>query len=344
MLIYIITMKSHYSVLGVHKDASQEDIKKAYRKLALVHHPDKGGDEETFKTLCESYEILSDPVKRRVYDNPIRNIGNIFAESPSADFFANLFGAKSSQPKKTTKSPNITKKVVLTLEDFYAGKTCKFAISRKTQCDQWSGKGGWGKNLVSCLGCSGTGFRISQRRTNAVVRTTCMQCRGGKAKTVFDKTCKKCKTSGVMPERVVAEVTFPPGSTSGSKVVLEGMSDCTPDTIPGDVIVVASEKQHNIFKRKGKSLQCSIDITLRQSLCGFSADITHLDGRIVKLASETVTPHGKKFSIEKEGIPKGAGSLDVIVNVVYPKSIPEHLVSKLTECLDHLDDVDLENS
>lgn len=107
---------------------------------------------------------------------------------------------------------------------------------------------------------------------------------------------------------------------------------------PGDVIVTASEKQHRIFKRKGNVLKCNIDITLCQSLCGFCAEITHLDGRVLDISSDEVTPHGHKFVIQKEGIPRGLGSLEVTVNVTFPKTIPEHMTSKLAACLTEINE------
>lgn len=163
-----------------------------------------------------------------------------------------------------------------------------------------------------------------------------MQCRGNKSKTIFDKICKVCKTIGVVPEREVAEAKFEAGARPGDKVILKGMSDCVEGNPAGDVIVTASEKSHRIFKRNNSDLKCSIDITLRQSLCGFSAEITHLDGRTVEVKSDgqNVTPHGKKFNIQEEGIPRGKGCLEVTTNVLFPKVVPESITTKLSECLD----------
>ena len=178
--------KSHYEILGVLKTSTQEEIKKAYRKLALVHHPDKGGDEDMFKKICESYEILSDPVKRKNYDigSVFGNTGmnmnmNMNMNNMNTDFFYNLFSHKSPgfvhradsrgfnpkssesapsrvNPRQSTKTtPNITHKCVMTLEDLYAGKKCKFSISRKVECSECSGAGGWGRTGVNCIGCLG---------------------------------------------------------------------------------------------------------------------------------------------------------------------------------------------
>ena len=362
--------KSHYEVLGVLKTSTQDEIKKSYRKLALLHHPDKGGDEDMFKKICESYEILSDPIKRKNYDtgsvfghtginmnNMNMNMNNMNMNMNS-DFFYNLFSQNSSgfgnrsdsrgfnpkssdpipsrskQRAKTT--PNITHKCVLTLEDFYVGKKCKFSISRKVECSECSGDGGWGKTGVNCIGCLGRGCRETQKGTMNV-KTTCIQCRGKGTKIVFERVCGSCKTLGVVPERIVAEAFFEAGTTSGDRVVLKGMSDSIGGKEPGDVVVIASEKSHRIFKRKGNILKCSIDINIKQSLCGFSAEISQLDGRVLNVSRDEVTPHGHKIVIKNEGIPKNSGHMEVVVNVIFPSKVPPSLSIKLMQCLDELD-------
>ena len=329
-------VKSHYEVLGIPKTASAEEIKKAYRKLSLTHHPDRGGDEEEFKKISESYQVLSDPDKKREYDNPFDKLftNSVFTYDPS-NLFTNLFGGMGVP--RAPKTSDMNHRVLLTLEDFYTGKTCKFAISRKVPCKECKGEGGWGKKEVDCIGCNGQGHRVSQRGYNSVSKSTCIQCRGRKCKTVFDKVCKVCKSIGVVPERVVAEAKFEVGACPGQTVVLKGMGDCVKGIPPGDVIVTACEKNHRIFKRSSCNLACSIDITLRQSLCGFSAEITHLDGRLVEIKSEVVTPHGHKFVVQGEGIPRGKGRLEIMTNVVFPKVVPESIIPKLTECLDVLE-------
>jgi len=333
-------VKSHYETLGVPNDADANAIKKAYKKLAFQNHPDKcAGKDEEFKKISEAYQVLSDPGAKRKYDNTDPMFSSSFYQ-PDTSFFSSLFGGNMSgnMPgfgNMPVTNSNMNHKVLLTLEDFYTGKSCKFAISRKVQCKECQGEGGWGKNFVDCIGCHGQGVRVSHRGYNSVSRSTCMQCRGNKSKTVFEKICKVCKTIGVVQERVVAEAKFEAGARPGDKVILKGMSDCVEGRPAGDVIVTASEKSHRIFKRKNSDLKCSIDITLRQSLCGFSAEITHLDGRKVEVKSDgNVTPHGSTFNVQGEGIPRGKGCLEITTNVVFPKVVPESITAKLSECFD----------
>lgn len=351
-----MTMKSHYETLGVPKDGDITSIKRAYRKLALELHPDRGGDEEEFKKVSEAYEVLSDPDKKRKYDNPLHSLfsnqnasefggfgsfGGLntpMDPTSSANFFANLFGGEPvpERPCKKTPSKNSNHKVLLTLEDFYMGKTCKFAISRKVQCKECKGEGGWGKKYTNCIGCNGQGIRVSQRSFNSMSKSTCMQCHGSKSKMVFDKICMVCKTIGVVPERVVAEAKFEAGARPGDQVVLKGMSDYVQGRPAGDVVVTASEKSHRIFKRKNTDLKCSININIRQSLLGFSTEVTHLDGRKVEVKSDgqNVTPHGHKIVVKGEGIPRGKGCLEITTNVVFPKSVPDSITARLAECLE----------
>lgn len=351
-------MKDHYTTLGIPKNAQETEIKKAYRKLAREVHPDRpGGDAEEFKKISEAYEVLSDPDKKSNYDNPLASIFMNFSSfsnptSSESSFFTNLFegmhggmpgtmpGANQNYAPKKTKNANMTHKVVLTLEDFYAGKKCKFAISRKENCKDCGGQGGWGKKEVECIGCNGQGVRVSQRGYNSVSRSACIQCRGKKISVMFEKVCRACKTLGIIPQRVVVEAKFEPGSLPGDRVVLKGMGDCTGDIPPGDVIVTAAEKSHRIFKRKLKTLRCPLDITLRQSLCGFRETIHHLDGRSLEIKSEPhkITPHGHKFVVKGEGIPRGEGCLEITTNVIFPATVvPKHVAERLEECFDVLE-------
>ena len=338
-------MKGHYKTLGIPNNADQNEIKKAYRKLAREVHPDRpGGDAEEFKKISEAYEVLSDPRTKSDYDNPLAGIFNSFP-IPNADssFFTNLFdgmqGTQNHTPKKT-KNANVVHKVTLTLEDFYAGKNCKFAISRKETCKDCDGQGGWGKKEVECIGCNGQGVRVSQIGYNSVSRSACIKCRGKKTSVMFEKVCRSCNTLGVKPQRVVVEAKFEPGSLPRDRVTLKGMGDCVGGIPPGDLIVTAAEKSHRIFKRKQNTLRCSMDITLKQSLCGFTETITHLDGRCLEIKSDRhkITPHGHKFVVKGEGIPRGKGFLEITTNVIFPKAVvPSHLAARLEECLDVLE-------
>ena len=353
-------MQDHYETLGVPRNASASDIKKAYRKLALKHHPDKGGDANQFKNITDAYEILSDETKRKQYDNPMAGFSAFRGFSPFPGFstfpfpggggvpvgdhgipdaFAHIFtpGASMHRPANPSssqetsdqeKTPDITHIVNLSLEDMYVGKTCKFGVSRKVCCKSCDGKGGWGEKIENCIGCDGKGSRITIN-SNLVSRTICMKCHGKRTKTSFTKICQNCKSLGVTKERIIKEAVFPAGVCHGHKIVMKEISDEVPGKKCGDIIVTAEEKKHKIYSRKKNDLYCEISINLRQCLTGFTVEMFHLDGRKIELVREGITPPGHVLRVEKEGIPKGCGNLFVTINVSFPEKLPQELIDHI---------------
>lgn len=349
--------ENHYATLGIDKTASVDNIKKAYRKLALINHPDKGGDPKKFQEISQAYEILSDPEKKRAYDNPMRGFmggsGGVamrsggFPGMPGVhhsgmgmsvnanDLFSAVFGATRPEVRR---APDLKHTVSLSLKDMYLGKTCKFAISRDIMCELCKGEGGSGKHDVRCNGCAGRGVRHIHKG-NTVTRTTCIRCKGEGSIPGFEKVCKGCTSRGSVKDRTVVEAVFPPGCAQGHKVIIEGMSDYVMGKEPGDVVVSSLQKEHPVFKRNGKNLRANIVISLGESLCGFKREITHLDGRIIHFETEegAVTPQGHRMTIVGEGIPRNFGSLEVTVSIDYPTKIPEAFRMRLHDLLKEME-------
>lgn len=231
----------HYSALCVEKTATPHEIKKAFHNLALKHHPDKGGCDESFARIRASYEVLSDPTRRKVYD--ISLMARIFS-SLSGDIFSDMLSDSirrtmtpkrpppaqqppaARQPKRTssTRVP-ISHSVTLSLEECYSGKTCKFAISRRVACSACGGDGGFDRTERDCLGCLGTGFRTVHRGPTSARSADCIKCHGRKKRTVYSKQCGACKGQTVVRERAVFVTAFPPGVGSGEKNRLCGEGD-----------------------------------------------------------------------------------------------------------------------
>lgn len=353
---------NHYATLGIDKKASVDDIKKAYRKLALVNHPDKGGDPKKFQEISHAYEILSDPEKKRAYDNPMMRgftgvsggMGMSFGAFPGMrgggvhhsgmsagvhvnvnDILSSMFGATKPE---SNRAPDMKHTVSMSLQDMYTGKTCKFAISRGIRCESCKGEGGSGRHDVRCTGCAGRGVR-NVHKGNTVTRTTCIRCKGQGSTPGFEKVCKACTSRGSTNDRKVVEAVFPPGIEQGAKVVVEGMSDYVSGKEPGDLVVSALQKEHPVFKRNGKNLRANVTISLRESLCGFKREITHLDGRIIPIEVEegVVTPQGHKVTIPGEGIPRNSGTLEITVSIDYPARIPDTIRAKLHDLLREMD-------
>lgn len=323
-----------YEVLGVEKSANAKEIKKAYRKLAVKHHPDKGGDEHLFKEINAAYEILSDEEKRKLYDKyGLEGVEQ--GDAPSAggeDLFSMFFGGggrgRSAGPRK---GPSIQHPIKVSLEDLYNGKTVKLAINRKVLQGE----------AKYCDTCNGKGVVLEVRQIGPGMITQ------------MQRACDECKGQGnvykTKNERKVVEVHIEKGATHNQKVTFRGMADETPGRETGDVHFVVQEKDHHLFKRKGADLLLSQDISVNQALTGFSYKIKHLDGREMIIKSKPgeviqceVEAGGKKLpymtKVANEGMPsKGnpfvKGDLYVMFSVKFPKKIDPKVALQISKLL-----------
>jgi len=323
-----------YDVLGIEKSATAKEVKKAYRKLAVKHHPDKGGDEHVFKEINAAYEIISDEEKRQLYDkHGLEGVEQ--GDAPSAggeDLFSMFFGGgggrRAAGPRK---GPSIQHPIKVSLEDLYNGKTVKLAINRKVM--QGESK--------FCGSCNGKGVVLEIRQI-APGMVTQMQ-----------RTCSDCKGQGnvykTKNERKVVEVHIEKGATHNQKVTFRGMADETPGVETGDVHFIVQEKDHEMFKRKGADLLLMKDISVNQALTGFSHKFNHLDGRELIIKSKPgevieceVEIGGKTMpymtKVANEGMPsKGnpfvKGDLYVMFHVKFPKKIDPKVAAQISKLL-----------
>lgn len=249
-----------YEVLGVDKSADEKEIKKAYRKMAVKHHPDKGGDEHFFKEVNAAYEILSDPKKRELYDKygleGVENEGGPSAAG-GEDLFSMFFGGGGRGGRRSgpRKGPSIQHPIKVSLEDLYNGKTVKLAINRKVIVGE----------SKECNTCGGQGAVMEVRQI------------GPGMVTQMQRPCSACQGQGTMAktknERKVVEVHIEKGAHHNQKISFRGMADEMPGRETGDVHFVIQEKEHEMFKRKGADLLLMKDITLNQALTGFSVSL-----------------------------------------------------------------------
>jgi len=274
-----------YKMLEVEKSAGEAEIKKAYRKMAIKHHPDKGGDPEKFKEISRAYDVLSDPDKRSKYDKYGEEGLEDGGEDPS-DIFNAFFGGGGrggggGGRKRRQKTKDVVQPLKVTLEDLYNSKTKKMAITRQVIDKK--------KGVTSCSDCGGRGVKVEVIRMGPMIQqmqSACGAC-GGEGKSFKTKQ-----------EREVLEVHIQKGSPDNHKVVFREMADEHPEADPGDVIFVLKEQEHKDFKRKGADLFLERKISLVEALCGFELEITHLDGRklLVKTApGELVKPMARGF-------------------------------------------------
>jgi len=275
-----------YKLLEVDKGASVADVKKAYRKLAVKHHPDKGGDPEKFKEITRAYEVLSDSEKRAKYDRfgeegledsgPGGDAGDIFEA-----FFGGGRGGGGGGRRQRQKTKDVVQPLKVTLEQMYAGATKKMAITRQVIDKK--------KGVQECRECDGRGVTVRVARIGPMIQqmqSACSSC-GGQGKSFTTKQ-----------EREVLEVHIQKGSPDNHKVMFREMADEHPDADAGDVIFVLKQQEHADFKRKGADLFIERKISLVEALCGFEIGLTHLDGRklLIKTSpGEIVRPMSQGF-------------------------------------------------
>jgi len=308
-----------YDRLGVSPDATNEQIKKAYRKMALKLHPDRNpGDktaEEKFKALGEAYDVLGDEKKRKLYDRygkkGLEEGG--YQQRSARDIFSAFFGPgmfgddeEDSGPRRGDDSVN---PLNVTLEDLYNGKTSHIAITRNILCPKCHGSGTKsGKSPNKCKACNGRGIRVITTQRGffqQTQQTYCPECHG-RGEIIDDKDkCSNCSGKQVVSDRKILELIVEPGMKDNQRITFAGESDQAPDMEPGDVIFVIRTKPHDRFKRSGNDLVMTHSISLVEALTGFEFSFQHLDKRniVVKSAPEQVVKPGDIMSIPDMGMP-----------------------------------------
>jgi len=340
----------YYEVLGVSKNASQDDLKKAYKKAAIKNHPDKGGDPEKFKELAQAYEVLSDPEKREIYDQYGEDalkegMGGGGGGHDPFDIFSSFFGGSpfgggSSRGRRQRRGEDVVHPLKVSLEDLYVGISKKLSLSRNVLCSKCNGKGSKSGASMKCAGCQGTGMKVTIRHLGPSMiqqmQHACNDCKGT-GETISDKDrCPQCKGEKVVQEKKVLEVIVEKGMQNGQRITFPGEADEAPDTATGDIVFVLQQKEHPKFKRKGDDLFVEHTLSLTEALCGFQFALTHLDGRQLLIKSnpgEVVKPDSFK-GINDEGMPMYQrpfmkGKLYIHFTVDFPDSLTPEQVGAL---------------
>jgi DnaJ family protein A protein 2 len=314
-----------YEILGVPKNATEEEIKRSYRKLAKEKHPDKGGNKEEFIKIQAAYEVLNNPEKRELYDQyGIDGVKN-GPSDPFESAFAGMWPGGKQGPKKM--KPTV-KEVKVTLEDIYTGRMRKVTFQRQRNCDGCDGKGG--KDAKKCTTCRGSGVieKMVQLAPGFVTssRSTCHECKGDG--TIFGKEdkCKKCKGNKVRTEEKTIEVPIEQGAPSEHHVSFSGEGDEAPGVMAGDFIAKLVVEPHKRFERKGADLYVTKKISLYEALTGTAFYVEQLDGKKILIATapnDVITPNMIK-EVKGKGMPfyqdaMSHGNLYVTFIVEFPK-------------------------
>ena len=322
--------ESLYSVLGVEKTASEDEIKRAYKKAALKHHPDKGGDAEAFKRIAKAYEVLSDPEKKQAYDTygeaglgggpgggPGGAGGSGFHGTDPFDLFRQMFGGGGGGGGGWGGAQSALYKMEVSLEEVDKGVAKTFSYPRTTVCRACSGRGA--KNVRRCPGCDGRGVAITERRMgNSVFRmqSACSQCGGTGQYADPEDICEECKGEGQQTKSQSLTVEVPAGCADGRQFVFHGKADEVPGAPSthrqfgaGDVIVVVQSAKHPRFVRAGEHLLLEKRLPLIDALAGAAPTVRLLDGTeitAVGKAGEVVAP-GDVWVLSGKGLPRGSG-------------------------------------
>ena len=352
--------RDYYEVLGIGKNATDAEIKSAYRKLAKKYHPDLNPGnkeaEEKFKEVNEANDVLSDPQKRQRYDQfgfagvdpnyaaanggGAGGFGGGFGGVDLGDIFGDIFGGGfgggfsgfgGGSSTRTANAPrkghDIQASVILTFEEAAHGCSKKITINRQDTCPDCGGTGAAkGTSPETCPDCGGRGYVVTQQRTPFGVMQSqqpCSHC-GGRG-TIIRNPCKTCRGTGKTAARKSLEINIPAGIDDDQNIALRGQGDAGSNGGPaGDVIVHVTVKADPMFERDGYDVTIHVPITFSQAVLGDDVEVPTVDGRIVQHIPEG-TQSGTKFRLRGQGIQylngRGRGDQYVIVDVEIPKKV-----------------------
>jgi molecular chaperone DnaJ len=358
--------RDYYDVLGVNKSASPEDIKSAYRKLAVKYHPDKNpGDksaEDKFKEASEAYGILSDKSKKENYDNfghaAFENGGGGqggfggfggFNGSDFSDIFEDFFGdfggggRRRNKRNSSNRGSDLRYDLSITLEEAYAGKKQNIQFSTSEKCNTCKGNGSKpGHSPDRCTYCGGNG-RVRTNQGFFTVQQTCPQCAGSGEE--ITHPCNDCNGQGNKQTSKKLAVTIPQGVDDGTRIRLSGKGEAgTRGGANGDLYLFINVKSHELFKRSDENLFFECPISIADAALGTTIEIPTIDGGKAKIKIPEGTQSGKQFRLRGKGMPymRGNGNGDLYVQI--ETEVPVSLNKKQKELLEQFREIENEKS
>ncbi len=352
-----------YKTLGVDKSASESDIKKAYRKLAMKYHPDQNKDnkkaEEKFKEINHAYDILKDEQKRAAYDRygnaafdgsmgggggaSGAGAGGFSGAGNFSDIFEDMFGdfmgggaRRGGGANGAMRGSDMQYTMELSLEDAYKGKEAKIKIPVNDSCDECSGSGAKkGTSSKTCDTCNGVG-RVRQQQGFFTVERTCPTCHG--EGTIIKDPCKKCSGSGRIKKSKTLKINIPAGIESGRRIRLSGEGEAGLRGGPrGDLYVMINIKPHKLFEREGANLYCRVPITITKAALGGEIEVPTIEGKRASVKIPAGTQTGQQFRLRGKGMSmlKSNARGDMYIEIFV--ETPVNLNKKQQELLRNLD-------
>ncbi|UOG90569.1 MAG: molecular chaperone DnaJ [Candidatus Thiothrix sulfatifontis] len=354
-----MSKRDYYEVLGVQKNVSEDDLKKAFRRLAMKHHPDRNPDnaesEAKFKEAKEAYEVLNDPQKRAAYDqfghagvdqsSGFGGGGRGGAQGGFGDVFEDIFGdifggARGGRggggANRAYRGSDLQYNLELTLEDAVFGTTTDIRVPSLQHCDTCNGSGAKaGTHPQTCPTCHGSG-QVRIQQGFFAIQQTCPHCHG-KGKIIADP-CPDCHGQGRKEKQKTLSVRIPAGVDNGDRVRLAGEGEAGINGGPsGDLYVQVFVKPHDLFQREGDNLHCEVPIRFTTAAIGGEFEVPTLDGNRVSLKVPAETQTGKQFRLRNKGVKsvRSAAVGDLICRVVV--ETPVNLTKRQRELLEELD-------
>ena len=348
--------KDLYQVLGVSRSAKDEDIKKAYRKLARKYHPDVNpGDkkaEERFKEISHAHDVLGDPAKRRRYDQfgnaafsgegwpGAGAAGGFSGFDGFGDVFEEILGRRQSERGRRRRGSDLSSRLTVSFDEAFRGTQKSFTVDRRVRCDPCQGKGyPPGASLTPCSGCGGSGRR-SMGGGPFQFGVSCESC-GGEGRRP-SRSCERCSGNGTVRLSDRISVRIPPGVKTGSKVRVAGKGEGgAGGARDGDLLLQVTVLDHPVFERDGDDLHCEVPISITEAALGGEVDVPTMD-KAARIRIPAGTSSGKRIRLAGKGFPrsggKGAGDLFVEIRIEAPTALTpeaEELLRRFDELIQH---------
>lgn len=353
--------KNYYEVLGIDKKATKDDIKKAFRKLAQKHHPDKGGDEARFKEITEAYSVLTDEKKRREYDSYGQTFaggagpaGGGFGGFDPSQFnggfgggvefdlndlfqgFGDIFGGQGGGRGRMKRGRDISVDIEISFKESILGVKRSVLISKIDKCDICAGSGAKpGTEMETCSTCNGAG-RIHETRDSVLgafssVRA-CPTCEGsGK---VPKEKCTNCQGHGVLKKQVEINIDIPRGIDGGEMIRMPGLGEAVKGGVAGDLYVKVHVKPHSIYRKDGANIIMDMPVKLTDALLGTTVSITTIDDKVLEVKVPVMTKPEEVLRIKGRGVHYDNVTGDLLIRVT--ASLPKKLSTKAKKAIEDL--------